>query len=135
MYNNVILFSLFQSRPTDDHRCSFKHMPANMSRSSQPDNQFTKIQSVANPVWYIGFKKNSEPMRGFEHGSRREKCFIFELSRANTPDFSRLQSDSPYQSESSDSETSQSHPHRHHKGENNQLGSHQRVPTSDDGLR
>ena len=110
---------LLQGRPSDDHRCSFRHIPANLTRSSHQDNQYTKIQSVANPEWYIGFKKDAKPMRGYEHGRRREKCFMFELTRATpfTFDFSnRLMSDSPAQSET-DSIPSQTHPHRHHKGE------------------
>lgn len=29
----------------------------------------------------MGFRKNAKPLHGYDYGRRRDKCFIFELSR------------------------------------------------------
>ncbi|XP_064631508.1 fibroblast growth factor 18-like isoform X2 [Lineus longissimus] len=41
-------------------------------------NDFYQYESVANPLWYIGFKKNGKPLKGYDAANpTRERCFLF----------------------------------------------------------
>ena len=46
-------------------RCVFKEVHT-------PDD-FTEFQSAANPQWYIGFRKNGTPLKGFKWQRRRKR--------------------------------------------------------------
>ena len=42
-----------------------------------PD-KYTKFQSVANPLWYIGFRKNGKPLKGYQWTSEQKRqCYEF----------------------------------------------------------
>lgn len=47
------------------NRCVFKEVHT-------PDD-FTEFQSAANPQWYIGFRKNGTPLKGFKWQRRRKR--------------------------------------------------------------
>ena len=42
------------------------------------EDKFTKFQSVANPLWYIGFRKNGKPLKGYQWTSEsKRQCYQF----------------------------------------------------------
>lgn len=42
------------------------------------EDKFTKFQSVANPLWYIGFRKNGKPLKGYQWTSDSKRpCYQF----------------------------------------------------------
>ena len=42
------------------------------------EDKFTQFQSVANPLWYIGFRKNGKPLKGYQWTSEsKRQCYQF----------------------------------------------------------
>ena len=68
-YYKVDIFLYFQHSGRST-RCVFREIIT--------PGKYTEFQSVKNPMWYIGFRKNGKPLKGFQYRSEQKRqCYQF----------------------------------------------------------
>ncbi len=75
--------------------CLFQHSPRrNCEFIEKISNGHTLYQSVANHEWYLGFRKNGKPLKGYQwKGKKTFKCFQFQ--KTNYPNIRRTAHERP----------------------------------------
>ena len=68
--------SVFISRFLTPESCCFQHSGKSMRcvfKEIHTPDHFTEFQSAANELWYIGFRRNGKPLKGFKWRQHRRK--------------------------------------------------------------